>query len=63
MKSCINLGLNKELKQAFSNVNKDSIIKPCYIFTGIPDPFLVAGISSGDGSFGVKITRGSTTYR
>ena len=60
IKSCLNLGLNPELKQAFPNWNKYKLTEPEYIFTGIPDPYWVAGFSSGDGSFNIKVSNNST---
>ena len=60
LKSYMNLGLNPKLKQAFPDFDKHSLIKPEYAFSGIQDPYWVAGFVSGDGSFGIKIASGST---
>ena len=61
IKSHLNLGLNRELKQAFPDWSKYQITKPEYVFTGIPDPYWVAGFASGDGSFSIKVSNNSTT--
>ena len=61
IKSHLNLGINRELKQAFPDWSKYQITKPEYVFTGIPDPYWVAGFASGDGSFSIKVSKNSTT--
>ena len=60
IKSSLNLGLNSNLKEAFPNWNEYEIIRPEYIFKGIPDPNWIAGFSSGDGSFSIKISNSTT---
>ena len=35
--------------------------RPNYIFKGIPDPNWLAGFSSGDGSFNIKISNSTTS--
>lgn len=60
LKSNMNLGLNSKLKHAFPDYDKYPFIKPKYVFTGIPDPYWLAGFVSGDGSFNIKISSGST---
>lgn len=54
------MGLNTELKKAFPILDTQKITKPKYIFTGIPDPNWVAGFSSDDASFNLKISKSST---
>jgi len=54
IKSSLNRGLSENLKKQFKiNINKKFIFK----FEGIPDPYWVAGFSSGDGSFNIKTTK------
>jgi len=48
-------GLSDSLKKAFPNVA--FVSRPEYKFNGIPDPFWVAGFTSGDGSFHLKINK------
>lgn len=60
IKAAMNLGLPSNLKEAFPNAVQ--IDRPKYAFKGIPDPYWVAGFTSGDGSFGVK-TASSTTNK
>ncbi len=61
IKSSLNLGLNINLKRTFINWKESNVIRPEYIFKGIPDPNWMAGFSSGDGSFNIKISNSSTT--
>ena len=61
IKSFLNLGINTNLKEVLLNWKKNQIIRPEYIFKGIPDPNWIAGFSSGDGSFSVKISNYATT--
>ena len=62
LKNSLNLGLSEHLKSAFPNILK--IKRSTHTFTGIPDPFWVAGFISGDGSFNVVIIpKNSTTLR
>ena len=53
LKSSLNWGLSDGLKKAFLNV--PFVSRPEYKFNGIPDPFWVAGFTSGDGSFHLNI--------
>jgi LAGLIDADG endonuclease len=63
IKSHLNLGINTSLKEAFPNwkENENKVFRSEYIFKGIPDPYWVAGFSSGDGSFNIKISNSTTT--
>ena len=61
IKSSLNLGLSNSLKEKFPNWNEYPVTRPEYIFKGIPDPNWIAGFSSGDGSFGIKISSSITT--
>ena len=58
LKSSLNWGLSLNLKEAFPNVALVS--RPEYKFNGIPDPFWVAGFTSGDGSFHLNIKKSDT---
>ena len=58
LKSSLNWGLSESLKKAFPNVA--FVSRPEYIFNGIPDPFWVAGFTSGDGSFHLNIKKSNT---
>lgn len=54
IKSSLNRGLSENLKKQFKiNINE----KPKFKFEGIPDPYWVAGFTSGDGSFNIKTTK------
>lgn len=53
LKSSLNLGLSLKLKKAFPDIV--AFNKPDYLFTRIPDPFWIAGFTSGDGSFVVNL--------
>lgn len=59
IKASINLGLPNNLKEAFPIIIP--IEKPKYIFNGITDPYWLAGFSSGDGSFDIKISSSKTS--
>ena len=61
IKSYLNLGLNANLKKAFPNWRENYIIRPEYIFKGIPSPNWIAGFSSGDVSFNIKTSNSVTT--
>lgn len=61
IKSSLNLGLSAALKKAFPSWQEKQVIRPEYIFNGIPDPNWIAGFSSGDGSFNIKISSSTTT--
>lgn len=58
IKASLNLGLPDSLKEAFPKVV--SVNRPEYTFKGIADPHWVAGFTSGDGSFNIKITNHTT---
>lgn len=55
LKSSLNLGISENLKKTFPNVI--AINRPEYKFSGIPDPYWVAGFTSGDGSFHLNIRK------
>lgn len=61
IKSSPNLDFSVSLKKAFPNWKKNKVIRPKYIFTGIYDPNWIAGFSSGNGSFSIKISSFTTT--
>ena len=54
LKSSLNLGISDKLNKFFPNVI--AVKRPSYIFKGIPDPFWVAGFTSGDGSFYLHVS-------
>jgi LAGLIDADG endonuclease. len=58
LKSSLNWGLSSKLLKAFPNVIPVNIFE--YKFNLIPDPFWVAGFTSGDGSFHLKLRRAET---
>ena len=58
LKSSLNWGLSDSLKEAFPNVAL--VNRPEYKFNFIPDPFWVAGFTSGDGSFHLNIKNSLT---
>ena len=60
LKSNLNLGLSSKLKEEFSNWKDIEISRPEYKFKGIPVPQWMAGFSSGDGSFNIKISKSET---
>jgi hypothetical protein len=49
LKSSLNLGLSEKLKKSFPNII--SVNRPHHNLRGIPNPFWIAGFTSGDGSF------------
>ena len=61
IKASLNLGLNENLKEAFPNWKELQYDRPNYIFKGIPDPNWMAGFSSGDSSFNIKISNSQTS--
>ena len=61
LKSSLNLGLTSKLKEEFSNWKDLEISRPEYKFKGIPDPLWMAGFSSGDSSFNIKISKSETS--
>ena len=58
LKSSLNWGLSDKLIKNFKNVT--SVNRPEYKFNGISDPFWIAGFTSGDGSFYLKIRKAET---
>jgi hypothetical protein len=61
IKASLNLGLTPSLKEAFPFWEKVQFNRPEFIFKGIPDPNWIAGFSSGDGSFNIKISSSTTS--
>ena len=61
IKFSMNLGLNNTIKEAFPNWEQYKVNRPEYTFNSIPDPNWVAGFSSGDGSFNIKISNTAST--
>jgi hypothetical protein len=61
IKASLNLGLSSSLKEAFLNWKYLQVNRPNYIFKGIPDPNWMAGFSSGDSSFNIKISNSQTS--
>lgn len=61
IKASLNLGLSPGLKEAFPNWKDIQLERPDFIFTNIPDPNWLAGFSSGDGSFNIKIGSSTST--
>ena len=59
LKSSLNWGLSFSLKEAFPNVT--FVDRPEYKFNGIPDPYWVAGFTSGDGSFHLNLKKSDIT--
>nr|WVH38330.1 LAGLIDADG endonuclease [Trametes versicolor] len=59
LKSSLNWGLSDNLKEAFPNVA--IVNRPEYKFNFIPDPYWVAGFTSGDGSFHLNIKKSDTS--
>ena len=53
LKYNLNKGLPVDLKVAFPNIVP--IVRPEYIFNGIPNPFWISGFVSGDSTFSVSI--------
>lgn len=60
IKSSLNLGVNAELEKAFPNYKEYEVIRPEYKFSNFPDPNWIAGFTSGDGSFSLKISNSAT---
>ena len=58
LKSSLNWGLSDSLKEAFPNVTL--VNRPDYKFYSIPDPYWVAGFTSGDGSFNLNIKKSAS---
>lgn len=58
LKNDLNWGLSDKLKKIFPIVTPINILK--YKFNGIPDPVWIAGFTSGDGSFHLKIRKTDT---
>lgn len=59
LKSSLNWGLSDNLKEAFPKVA--IVNRPEYKFNFIPDPYWVAGFTSGDGSFHLNIKKSDTS--
>lgn len=59
IKAKLNLGLSDKLKIAFPVL--PSVFKPLFFDLEIPNPYWVAGFTSGEGSFYVKISESSST--
>ena len=59
LKSSLNLGNPDKLTKAFPNIIP--MVKPTFIFRGIPDPFWISGFTAGDGSFNLKVGSSATT--
>lgn len=53
-KTSLNKGLSENLKDSFSYINKLERVE--FKFSGIPNPYWIAGFVSGDGSFNIKTT-------
>jgi hypothetical protein len=60
LKASLNLGLSDSLKGAFPQIIP--VIRPNYIFQGIPDGNWLAGFTSGDGSLSVS-TKNNKAYK
>ena len=60
LKNGLNLGLSDKLKEAFPNTIP--INRPQYVFKGIPDNSWVAGFTSGDGSFYLKVLQQKSKF-
>lgn len=64
IKASMNLGLSKKLEQAFPNIIPK--VRPLICTTEIPNPFWVAGFTSGEGCFFFNIgkdTKSKLGYR
>ena len=61
LKSILNLGLTTKLKQEFPTWKDIEVNKPEYIFKDIPNSQWMAGFSSGDSSFNIKISKSLTS--
>lgn len=57
LKYNLNKGLPVDLNFAFSNIVP--VVRPEYIFNGIPNPFWISGFVSGDSTFSVSIEKSS----
>lgn len=62
LKNLTNLGLSDSLKEAFPDFNISLIDTVSYNFRGIPHGMWVAGFTSGDGSFYIKMTQYKDTF-
>ena len=62
LKSSLNWGLSEKLQQTFPHVSL--VERPKYHFNGIPNPYWIAGFTSGDGSFhlNLKNTEGTVSH-
>ena len=58
LKSSLNWGISDKLTKAFPVVIP--VNRPEYKFKGIPDPFWIAGFTSGDGSFQIRLRKLNT---
>lgn len=56
----MNLGLNSKLREAFPDWENNKVIRSEHKNINIKDPNWIAGFSSGDGSFNVKISSSTT---
>lgn len=54
IKSLINKGLSDQLKEAFSNLELVNVDR-CNVIKEIPDPNWIAGFTSGEGNFSVRV--------
>jgi competence protein ComGF len=61
LKSSLNKGLSEKLKIAFPDIV--AFNKPDYYFTTIPDPFWIAGFTSGDGSFVINLNNSKNNFK
>lgn len=59
LKYLLNRGLPENLSKAFPCIIPTP--KPVFVFKGIPHPLWLSGFSSGDGSFNLKIGKGTTS--
>lgn len=55
LKCNLNKGLTDDLMKAFPNIKP--VVRPQYIFNGIPDPFWISGFVSGDSTFCISIEK------
>ena len=62
LKNLTNFGLSDSLKEAFPDFNISLIDTVSYNFRGIPHGMWVAGFTSGDGSFYIKMTQYKDTF-
>nr|YP_010893094.1 hypothetical protein Q6C72_mgp01 [Paraisaria heteropoda]WJR82532.1 hypothetical protein [Paraisaria heteropoda] len=61
IKASLNLGLNQNIKKAFSNWEELQVNRPNYTFKSIPDSNWMAGFASGDSSFNIKTSKSTTS--